>query len=158
MPERETIGAPLNVLARTYFSAVSAALETFPDGPRGYQLMESVILATSPSQLEIATSLGLDKTRTTYLIDRLVEGGLIVRESDVHDRRIKRITPTSYGIEAFEKATQSVLEKEKLVLSPLTEEEQKAFHQLLTKLHTSQCGGEFASNCVENSQSGVDCA
>lgn len=50
-----------------------------------------------PSQRELALRLGVDGATLVTTLDRLVAGGLVRRDSEPGDRRVKRIVPTPHG-------------------------------------------------------------
>ena len=51
---------------------------------------------------ELASELKISKQQTTPLICRLIDGGLVVRKADEHDRRIVRIEITEAGRDTVE--------------------------------------------------------
>lgn len=73
-------------------------------GPSGGKSMES-----------IANHLGVRPPSVTVLINKMVEGGLVRRESDVHDRRIIQIVLT----EATKKKLHTLKNKKESVLNAL---------------------------------------
>jgi len=50
-----------------------------------------------PSQRELARRLGVDGATLVTTLDRLVAGGLVRRDSEPDDRRVKRIALTPQG-------------------------------------------------------------
>ncbi len=51
---------------------------------------------------EVGEHLGVTSAAASQLLERLVEQGLVVREEDADDRRVKRIELTEKGRRAFE--------------------------------------------------------
>jgi DNA-binding MarR family transcriptional regulator len=51
---------------------------------------------------EVGDHLGVTSAAASQLLERLVEQGLVVREEDPDDRRVKRIELTEKGKQAFE--------------------------------------------------------
>ncbi|MFB2555043.1 MarR family winged helix-turn-helix transcriptional regulator [Herbiconiux liangxiaofengii] len=92
-------GWALGVLFRSWQSAVTEAVGELPRGPRGYQILNTLAAdpGRAPTQAELATHLGIDRTVLTYVIDDLVASGLIERRVDARDRRVRRLALTDTG-------------------------------------------------------------
>jgi DNA-binding MarR family transcriptional regulator len=86
-----------------------------------------------PSQAALAARLGIDRTMMTYLIDDLVEAGLVERRPNPDDRRQRRIVATSRGRDAIAALCGRVTEAEDLALGALDESERSTFRRLLGK-------------------------
>ncbi len=56
---------------------------------RDYIVLSALHLTPNLTQVELAKTLGLDKTTLMTLLDRLEGAGLVVRRSDPHDRRAR---------------------------------------------------------------------
>ena len=96
----EDFGWVLGVLLRTYRDQITEAIGDFPLGARGYQTLREVAREQQPSQLALASHLGIDRTVMTYVIDELEEAGLVERRPNPDDRRQRRIVATRPGCEA----------------------------------------------------------
>jgi DNA-binding MarR family transcriptional regulator len=70
-------------------ASVAAIIGDFPRGHRGYQVLSTTVNGKPLSQLALAAHLGTDRTIVTYLIDDLVEAGLVERQHNPADRRIR---------------------------------------------------------------------
>jgi DNA-binding MarR family transcriptional regulator len=88
------LGWNLGVLYRAYLQQANAAFADLPGGPRAYRLLVSVERGAPSAQLPLARRLGIDRTVMTYLIDDLVEAGLVERQVDPRDRRARTIVAT----------------------------------------------------------------
>lgn len=80
-------------------------------------MRDALVLATAGdgtprTQIEIATTLGLDKSTLMSIIDRLEGQGLIVREADPNNRRIRIPRTTDAGQLAL---TRSLLARDRAV-------------------------------------------
>lgn len=91
------LGWNLAVLLQRYLELANAAFSDLPGGPRGYQVITLAERERSSSQVKMATRLGIDRTVMTYLIDELVEAGLVEREVDPSDRRARFVRATTKG-------------------------------------------------------------
>lgn len=130
-------GWALGMLVRTYHAYLAAACTEIPQGPRGYQVLATVIHGDQPNQLSIATHLGIDRTVMTYLTDDLVAAGLVERRQDPNDRRARRIVATPKGRQTFSALEARVREAESRMLADFTPEEQGQFRDLLHRLALS---------------------
>jgi DNA-binding MarR family transcriptional regulator len=144
----EDLGWALGVLLRSYREGVGPALGSFPHGARGYQTLCEVIRGQQPSQLALANRLGIDRTVMTYVIDDLVEAGLVERRPNPVDRRQRRIVATPRGQEALATLCHQVTDAESAVLGALDAGERALFRRLLAK---AACGnaevGHAAAAC-----------
>lgn len=126
-------GAALGTLLRSYTNRVGPKLGDFPHGARGYQTLSEVLSGHLPSQAALAARLGIDRTMMTYLIDDLVDAGLVERRPDPDDRRRRRIVATDQGREAIAKLCIQVTEAEDAALEGLDDDERTLFRRLLDK-------------------------
>lgn len=129
----EDFGWSLGVLLRAYTSAVTGAVEDLPHGHRGYQVLSTVVHDDPPSQLALANDLGIDRTVMTYLLDDLVEAGLVERRPNPDDRRQRRIVATEAGASTLTRFEQRVQEARDEVLSALSAGERKVLCALVRR-------------------------
>jgi len=129
----EDFGWVLGVLLRTYRDRITEAIGDFPLGVRGYQTLREVAREQQPSQLALASRLGIDRTVMTYVIDDLEEAGLVERRPNPDDRRQRRILATPLGCEAVGALCQRVVEAENAVLGALDPAERAVIRRLLYK-------------------------
>lgn len=127
-------GWHLGVLLSGYQSLVVTVLGDFPHGPRGYQTLAAVVRGDQPSQLALATHLGIDRTVMTYLIDDLVRAGLVERQLNPADRRQRRVVPTAEGVGAYTDLERRVREAEDTLLGTLEPAERQALRHLLRRV------------------------
>lgn len=133
----EDLGTALGTLLRTYHQLLTSVLDDLPHGPRGYHTLAEVIRGQQPSQLALATHLGIDRTVMTYLVDDLVAAGLVERQPNPADRRQRRIVATAAGERTFAALRRRVGEAEDVLLGALTGEERTVLRRLLQR---SACG------------------
>ncbi|MCK2220982.1 MarR family winged helix-turn-helix transcriptional regulator [Actinomadura sp. ATCC 31491] len=127
-------GWSLGVLLRAFHGSLSRVLDDLPHGPRGYQTLSTVVHGDQPSQLALAAHLGIDRTVMTYLIDDLVEAGLVERRLNPADRRQRKIVATERGVAVLADLERRVREVEDHVLRPLTPDEREAFRGMLRRV------------------------
>jgi MarR family transcriptional regulator for hemolysin len=133
-PAEQTFGWALGVLLRAYQEAVVSVLGDVPHGPRGYQTLATVVHGDQPNQLALATYLGIDRTVMTYLIDDLVDAGLVERRLDPADRRKRKIVATAHGIATFEDLRRRVGEAEDALFAALHPAERDMLRSLVRRV------------------------
>ena len=98
--------------------AALAAIRTQPD-----------IDATRLSQL-----IAFDRSTIGNVLARLQSKGLIERQSDREDKRVKRLRLTPAGTRLLGRIQKPVVRAQKRILEPLTPAEQRQFMALLSKM------------------------
>jgi DNA-binding MarR family transcriptional regulator len=141
------LGWALGTVLRAYIRAADLALAGVPGGARGYRLLSSVARDCPGSQLALAQLTGLDRTVVTYLLDDLVEAGLVERKPDATDRRMRRVIATAAGSERLARAEEQLRRVEDHLLAGLPTTDQEALRGLLQRaaLHLVAAGAEEPS-------------
>lgn len=93
--------------------------------PGGMFVLGSLKRNGTQSMSDIGKCLSMPKPHVTVIVDRLIEEGLVERQSDPGDRRIVNILLTEKGFEVFENIKQEISENLKIKLSKLSDEEQE---------------------------------
>jgi DNA-binding MarR family transcriptional regulator len=127
-------GWHLGVLGSAYQRSVVTVLGDFPHGPRGYQTLAAAVQDEQPSQLALATHLGIDRTVMTYLIDDLVAAGLVERRLNPADRRQRKIVATDRGVATYTDLERRVRTAEDALLGALDDDERRALRHLLRRV------------------------
>ncbi len=128
------LGWSVGMLMRHYQAQVQPCVGDFPRGARGYQLLYTVLFKDLPNQLQMAEYLGVDRSVLPYVIDDLVEEGLVERRPDPADRRARKVVATPLGEHTFRQVQEKVAEGERAVLAALEPAEQEQFRSLLSRL------------------------
>jgi len=119
-------------------SCISAVGITMP------QAMALLRLGSSMSQRELATCLRYDASNITGIVDGLEQLGLVERQVDPADRRVRRIVLTDAGAELVDRLRACLFRDEPLV-GALDADEVAQLRDLLTKA----IGDREASGWVE---------
>lgn len=143
----DDLGWGLGALLRGYRQRVAEAIGDFPHGTRGYQTMCAVVSGDHPSQLALAGDLGIDRTVMTYLVDDLVEAGLVERRPNPTDRRQRQIVATDQGARAVADLCRRVAAAEDDLLGRLDADESADLRRLLSKA-TGPAPGHTAEACA----------
>lgn len=126
-------GWSLAALLREWSARVDAAADDLPQGTRGYQLLTAVVHGDLPSQAALATTLGIDRTVMTYLLDAFEDCGLVERQLDPADRRARRIVATDKGLEVLAAMEARVAAAEEELLSGLEPGQRALLRELLER-------------------------
>ncbi|MDV3220981.1 MarR family winged helix-turn-helix transcriptional regulator [Intrasporangium sp.] len=133
-PEEPALAWSLGVILRAYEAAIRDSLEALPHGHRGYLVLAEVVHGDQPSQLALAAHLGIDRTVMTYLIDDLVEAGLVERRPNPADRRQRQVVATTSGRRMERRLAGRVRAAEDAVLRSLETDERAALLELLRRV------------------------
>ncbi|MET0866066.1 MAG: MarR family winged helix-turn-helix transcriptional regulator [Nakamurella sp.] len=132
-PPDPSLGWSIGLLFRTWQDGVSTALSGLPHGARGFQILVTVTESEPPTQAALAAHLGIDRTVLTYVLDDLVEAGLLERKIDASDRRVRRLVATTAGRRLLKTSEKKVAAAELELLEGLTADEQVALRVLLER-------------------------
>jgi DNA-binding MarR family transcriptional regulator len=112
---------------------MSAALESVGLSPRQHQVLTAA--QTGPhTQVELARTVGLDKTTMVVTIDELEANGLAERRPSESDRRARIIAVTDAGRKKIRAADEILARIRGDVLATLPAEERVPFIAALTRL------------------------
>ncbi|WP_035812640.1 MarR family winged helix-turn-helix transcriptional regulator [Jiangella gansuensis] len=128
------VGFMLGVVFRAYLKAADAATAGIPGGHRGRHVLAAAVRDEPRSQSALAQRLGIDKTVMTYLLDDLVDAGLVERQPDPADRRNRRVVATAHGREALAEVDRRMLRAEDHVLGCLDDADRQALREMLGRL------------------------
>jgi DNA-binding MarR family transcriptional regulator len=107
--------------------------------------LKALFLAHAPggaSHSEIARALGVGVSTVTGIVDRLVEHGLVQRQTDSADRRLSRVVVTPAGTDLIDRLWSSRREQLEKLVGRLTAEERTTLVNALQ--HLAALLGEHA--------------
>jgi DNA-binding MarR family transcriptional regulator len=119
---REGLGWPVARIAHAFTAAHNEALAPFGLNLRTFAVLATVAGGSLRSQLEIAQSLGLDKTTLVVTIDDLERRALVLRKPEPDDRRARILEITAPGVELFAQASEAVRATERNLLAGMSDE------------------------------------
>jgi Transcriptional regulators len=128
------VGLSLGVVLRALHSSLTEVVGDLPHRERGYHVLSTVVHRDPPSQLALAEHLGIDRTVMTYLIDDLVEAGLVERQLNPSDRRQRKIVATERGTRTLARLERKVRDAEEAVLAALDPAERRTFRAMLRRV------------------------
>ncbi|GAB1332000.1 MarR family winged helix-turn-helix transcriptional regulator [Streptomyces sennicomposti] len=127
-------GWSVGVLMRHYRAQAEPRTADLPRGTRSYQLLHTVECKDMANQSQPARYPGIDRSMLPYVIDDLLEAGLIERQPDPADRRARKAVAIPQGIETSRALQNKVASAEESVLAALGPAEQKQHRSQLSRL------------------------
>jgi MarR family transcriptional regulator, lower aerobic nicotinate degradation pathway regulator len=131
---------PGHLIRRLQQIAVALFLqETEPLGltPVQYAALQAVASTPGTDQRTLARTIGLDTSTTGGVIDRLETRGLLLRNANPDDRRVRLLTLTAAGHTLLTDATPAMLRAQQRILEPLPQAEQTEFMRMLRAVVTA---------------------
>ena len=110
--------------------------EAFGVTPVQFAVLQTVGSQPNIDQRTLARTVGLDTSTIAGVIDRLESRGLLVRGASPEDRRVRQLTLTDAAIQLLADIAPAMLKAQKLILNPLSEEDQAEFTRMLRQLVT----------------------
>lgn len=83
---------------------------------------------------EIASTFFMPKSQMSYLIERMVENGLVLRTPNIRDRRVTDVSMTAKGRMVFKQCDEYLKQNVRAMLSTLTRQELTDLADSLVKL------------------------
>lgn len=140
------LGWSLGVLFREWQRRAQEATASVPHGPRGFQILQTLDGAT-PRQGALAAHLGIDRTVLTYVVDDLVEAGLVERRVDPSDRRAQLCALTEHGATTLATLRDAVAASERSLLEGTTGEEAALLERLVRQAAVRLHAGDDRDAC-----------
>jgi MarR family transcriptional regulator for hemolysin len=128
------LGWHLGMVLRGYQTRFEAAVAEMPAGIRGFQVLSAVVHKDPPNQQALGAHLAIDRTVLTYLLDTLVDAGVVERILDPADRRARKIVATSTGQQMLAAFELRVAAAEADLLDGMEENEARTLGVLISRL------------------------
>jgi DNA-binding MarR family transcriptional regulator len=130
MPEsagRRDLAAMIVPLGRALMAAELPVLRAHDVSMWGYSVLIALDDEPRRTQAALAKSIGADKTRIIGVLDDLQGKGLILREPDPADRRVRLLSITPEGRRVRESVQAAIQEGEERLLALLPAEDRRGF-------------------------------
>lgn len=131
------IGLRLTVLSTRYMTPINALLE-HDQGLSRDDVTVTICLSitNAASAQEIVRYTGRPKNSVSRAVTSLEERGVLRRDTDARDRRSSRLSLTPRGRRLFDRIAACFVQRDSLMLSPLSPRERRDFNRLLNKIAT----------------------
>lgn len=135
MTERPDLPAMLYPLVRALVAAELPVLRAYGVSMWGYSVLSALDGTPVRTQAALAEAIGADKTRIIGTLDELQNAGLITREPDPADRRVRLLSITEEGRQ-IRRAVRDEIQagEEERVLARLSRSDREAFLRAARKL------------------------
>ncbi|MGY6653457.1 MarR family winged helix-turn-helix transcriptional regulator [Amycolatopsis sp. TRM77291] len=124
---RPDLAAMLGGLMRRLMNAETPVLAGHGLTMWGYVVLSALDDGPVRTQAALAKAIGADKTRIIGTLDKLQEDGLITREPDPEDRRVRLLGITEAGRAARRSAQSKIQEQEERLLGQLPAADRENF-------------------------------
>lgn len=114
-------------LARALIAAESPVLARHGISMWGYVVLNALEDSPARTQAALAQAIGADKTRIIAILDELQRAGLISREPDPADRRVRLLAITPAGRQVRAAAQAAIQANEDRILARLSPADRQAF-------------------------------
>jgi DNA-binding MarR family transcriptional regulator len=142
--ERPDLAAMLHPLTRALVAAELPVLARHGISMWGYVVLNALEDGPARTQAALAQAIGADKTRIIATLDELQEAGLITREPDPADRRIRLLAISAAGRAVRADAQSAIQANEERVLARLQPADRRSFlraAQILSALPPDEITG-----------------
>ena len=99
-----------------------------------FRVLNIIFNNLATTQKEITEQAELDKGQVSRIVERLINEGLLVSESDTEDKRVLRLHLTDVGREMMSQLIPVMHQRESHILSPFSEEELATLLDFLDRL------------------------
>ncbi|MDD2859202.1 MAG: MarR family winged helix-turn-helix transcriptional regulator [Candidatus Nanopelagicales bacterium] len=117
---------------------------------RDWVVLTALIQGPGRTQAELCTSLGLDKTTLTALLDRLEAKSLMRRLTIAGDRRARVPAITAAGVVVQRNVVAGRDAHEAQLLAAFSAQEREVLRALIGRLATEPCGAEASTPTCPN--------
>jgi DNA-binding MarR family transcriptional regulator len=124
---RRDLAAMLHPLVRALVAAELPVLARHGISMWGYVVLIALDGSPARTQAALAQAIGADKTRIIATLDELQQAGLITREPDPADRRVRLLAITAAGRRIRAAAQAAIQANENRVLARLAPADRQAF-------------------------------
>jgi DNA-binding MarR family transcriptional regulator len=131
---RRDLAAILLPLTRALVAAEVPVLATHGISMWGYVVLNALDGRPARTQAALAQAIGADKTRIIATLDELQDAGLITREPDPADRRVRLLAITDVGRRIRATVQSAIQANDDRVLARLAPADRQAFLRAVTTL------------------------
>ena len=134
VPLNERTGFLANKVAFLLVAEVETGLQALELSTRSFLVLSAIDHDPPFSQQDLSRLLGIDPTTMVALVDDLERRDFVRRERSTRDRRRYDLLLTGSGADAVGQANGIFTEIEGAFLSPLSDAERAALHEMLGRL------------------------
>jgi MarR family transcriptional regulator for hemolysin len=133
----EPLGRQLVFTAKAMREAFEATLAAAGGSLGTWVVLSALSEAGSMSQAALATYVHLEGATITHHVDRLETAGLVRRDLDPGDRRVRRLALTEAGTELHARLLEAVIALQRQVLAGLDADERETIRRALDTIQAN---------------------
>ena len=130
----QRVGQLLFVAAQAAQTLAIERLEPLGLTPRAWGVLSTLLESGPLAQIQLATTLSIDRTAMVYLLDEMEETGLVERVRNPDDRRSFLIQLTGKGRRTQRDAARALEGQTDVLLGPLDREERRRLVEFLSRI------------------------
>jgi DNA-binding MarR family transcriptional regulator len=128
------VGQLLFVVQQAAQALAAERLEPLDLSPRAWGVLSTLTESGPLTQIDLATTMSIDRTAMVYLIDELETADLVERVRHPRDRRAFQIHLTAHGQDLQRRAAAALAGAAQSLLAPLDAAESQLLVELLAKV------------------------
>ncbi|MGL4177626.1 MAG: MarR family winged helix-turn-helix transcriptional regulator [Dermatophilaceae bacterium] len=140
---RPDLAAMLGPLGRALMGLERPILEANGLSMWGYAVLLALGEEPVRTQAAVAEMIGADKTRIIADLDTLQDRGMIAREPDPGDRRVRMVSITARGRRTRDRVQAAIQRREELMLAQFSAADRNAFLRVARTLADQARAGEL---------------
>lgn len=140
---RPDVAAMLSPIRRALIDLELPILEANGLTMWGYSVLLALSEQPIRTQAALAEMIGADKTRMIIDLDELQARGMITREPDPNDRRVRLVSITAKGRRTRDSAQADIQLQEEQILAQFSDSDSRAFLRVAETLARQARAGEF---------------
>ena len=130
----QRVGQLLFVAAQAAQTLAIERLEPLGLSPRTWGVLSTLLESGPLTQIQLATTLSIDRTVMVYLLDEMEEAGLVERVRNPSDRRSFLIQLTGTARQIQRKAARALAGQTETLLRPLDRDERRQLVEFLSRI------------------------
>jgi DNA-binding MarR family transcriptional regulator len=132
--DREDLGMMIHRLGRRLLAMEQPILDRHGVSMWAYAVLTALHASPMRTQAALAASIGADKTRLIPVLDELQRAGLLSREPDPADRRVRLLDLTAAGRDVHHRILTEIRAAEQVLLGAVPGNDQETFLRTLIAL------------------------
>ncbi len=133
---RDLIGYTMKRASTAVTADAARVLEPMGLRITTFSALSVICQAPGVRQTELAAALGIERSNSVAVIDKLEKSGWISRKRSAADRRAIALHPTPAGLQQQSQAHQALVAHEDRMFAGLTAEDRRTLVDLLSKIRT----------------------
>lgn len=136
-PQETPIGLLMSQTGRTLERAFDDALAQAGGTRPSWLIMIAIISGRGTTQSALAEAVGITGATLVHHLDRLERAGLVARQADPSNRRVRTLVLTEAGRDTFLRMREAAMAFDARLRSGISEREQATLRRLLDRIRSN---------------------